>query len=671
VVQAYNAMPANLREAARVQSVTGAYSLLRTHAERYPDLPLDDDLRLTMEWALVFLDTGKLQGSPALQKLAQVINAEIALEKAQRTAQEAATAFAAAKKAGSKELNKLKTIEDILQRLNAGVKGTGTSKGKVFTVKSTPEQAAQVVPHLRYDAAHQTLRYIPKSVKLEGSDVPLEGIHALAQLIKQMPEARLATQAPITPSNTADDMAGRRNAQSLCSIFAAAQATGSTEFAHLKTVEAVIQRLNAGVKGGQALGGAFKDKTFVMKTTPEETAAAKRHLKWDLAEHTLIYNPEGMTPAEFHRKLNAQQANLPPTSPSEVSDAQAQRTAQALASIYAAAVATGSKDIDQLQSLDAVINRLTTTGMIGGPGPFEGKRIYTKTKPRENEAAKPYLRYDSFTKTLSYSATPIGGSRSSSTTPAFGETRPQSMPAGRETRHRTFSLEGDSASSPDRARRNAEIICTVFNMAVASGAEKVQDVTSVDRAVQLIMTGVYGGGIFREVRFSVDGTPEKAAAAKPFLTYDRDSRSLRYVANTRPPPCRQRNTAHRDECRPCGRGRCDLRRQDLRECRRDGKGHSRVSRGRQTGSGHAKCPSLRLDLQRRHGRRSQGTRRREERRSGAEAHHGRGKRRRPLQGPVVRRGRHARGSCRGEALHRVRSAPANPHLQIALPVMSL
>jgi hypothetical protein len=49
-------------------------------------------------------------------------------------------------------------------------------------------------------------------------------------------------------------------------------------------------------------------------------------------------------------------------------------------------VATGSKDIDQLQTLDAVINRLTTTGLIGGPGPFEGKRMYAKTKPGEAEA---------------------------------------------------------------------------------------------------------------------------------------------------------------------------------------------------------------------------------------------------------------------------------------------
>jgi hypothetical protein len=420
VVQAYNAMPANVREAARVQNVAGAFGLLRTHAERYPDLPLNDALRDTMEWALVFLETGKLQGSPALQNLAQVTNAEIALDHAQHTAQEAATTFAAAKKAGSKELNKLKTIEDILQRLNAGVKGTGTSKSKVFTVKSTPEQAAQVVPHLRYDAAQQTLRYNPKSVKLEGSDVPLEGLQALARLIEHMPEARSTPQAPITSISGVSGDDGIRIAQDLCSIFGAAHATGSTEFAHLKTVEAFIQRLNAGVKGGQALGGAFKDKTFIMKTTPEEAAAAKRHLSVDLAQNLLLYKPVSTRQSGYNQPIRAQQVVRDPTD-------EAKRTAQALVSIYAAAVATGSKDIDQLQTLDAVINRLTTTGLIGGPGPFEGKRMYAKTKPGEAEAAKPYLRYDSFTKTLSYSATPIGGSRSSSTAPAANETRPTVM----------------------------------------------------------------------------------------------------------------------------------------------------------------------------------------------------------------------------------------------------
>lgn len=536
VVQAYNAMPANLRETARVQSVTGAFGLLRTHAERYPDLPLDDDLRHTMEWALVFLDTGKLQGSPALQKLAQVINAEIALEKAQHTAQEAATAFAAAKKAGSKELNKLKTIEDILQRLNAGVKGTGTSKAKVFTAKSTPEQAAQIVPHLRYDAAHQTLRYLPKSVKVEGSDVPLEGIHALARLIEHMPEARLTPQTHITSTSGVSGDDGIRIAQDLCSIFGAAHATGSTEFAHLKTVEAFIQRLNAGVKGGAALGGAFKDKTFIMKTTPEEAAAAKRHLSVDLAQNLLLYKPVSTRQGGYNQPIRAQQVVRDPTD-------EAKRTAQRLAAIYDVAVSTGSKDIDQLQTLDEVINRLTTTGLIGGPGPLEGKSIYTKTKPGENEAAKPYLRYDSFTKTLKYSATPIGGSRSSSTALSANETRPTVMNVGRavgggvtfggRTFANTAEMEKAIRESHEAAKqalhtRNAQALVSIYNAARSSGSQALDNVGTVDQAIRLIVAGVKGGGIYKERTFLMPATPDQVAGAKPYIEFDSRRRALVY-----------------------------------------------------------------------------------------------------------------------------------------------
>jgi hypothetical protein len=536
VVQAYNAMPANLREAARVQSVAGAFGLLRTHAERYPDLPLNDALRDTMEWALVFLDTGKLQGSPALQNLAQVTNAEIALEQAQRTAQEAATAFAAAKKAGSKELNKLKTIEDILQRLNAGVKGTGTSKTKVFTVKSTPEQAAQVVPHLRYDAAQQTLRYNPKSVKLEGSDVPLEGLQALARLIEHMPEARSTPQAPITSISGVSGDDGIRIAQDLCSIFGAAHATGSTEFAHLKTVEAFIQRLNAGVKGGQALGGAFKDKTFIMKTTPEEAAAAKRHLSVDLAQNLLLYKPVSTRQSGYNQPIRAQQVVRDPTD-------EAKRTAQWLASIYDAAVATGSKDIDQLQTLDAVINRLTTTGLIGGPGPFEGKRMYAKTKPGEAEAAKPYLRYDSFTKTLKYSATPIGGSRGSSTAHAANETRPTVMNVGRavgggvtfagRTFANTAEMEKAIRESHEAAKqalntRNAQALVMIYNEAQSTGSQELENVSTVDQAIRLIVAGVKGGGIYKERTFLMPATPDQVAGAKAYIEFDSRRRALVY-----------------------------------------------------------------------------------------------------------------------------------------------
>ncbi len=641
VVQAYNAMPANLREAARVQSVTGAFGLLRTHTERYPDLPLNDALRDTMEWALVFLDTGNLQGSPALQKLAQVINAEIALEKAQHTAQEAATAFAAAKKAGSKELNKLKTVEDILQRLNAGVKGTGTSKTKVFTVKSTPEQAAQIVPHLRYDAIHQTLRYIPKSVKLEGSDVPLEGIEALAQLIKQTPEAPPASSIAGGTSQTPDDEV-KQAALALCWVFNTATASGMTELDDVKTVDDIIQRFKKGVQSGSQThflkstlelaqtakpyvqldlkkkllllspaglnaipegpmarqaspslnypgspaeaeriafnlatafglatgtgskeldnvktvdaviqrlhfgvngGGDFAKTRFYVRTTPSQAAAAKPFLKFDPGNKSLFYQPGSMD-AKFHfpKPPPRSEAQTPPLA-SGSSDAKAQSTARRLVAIYSIAESTGSKDIDQLQTLDAVIDRLTTTGLIGGHGPLKGQRIYTKTKPGEAEAAKPYLRYDSFTKTLSYSATPIGGSRGSSPALSANETRPTVMNVGRAVGGgvtfggRTFAnvaemekaiRESQAAAKQALHTRNAQALVMIYNAARSSGSQALDNVGTVDQAIRLIVAGVKGGGIYKERTFLMPATPDQVAGAKPYIEFDSRRRALVY-----------------------------------------------------------------------------------------------------------------------------------------------
>jgi hypothetical protein len=642
VVQAYNAMPADLREAARVQSVTGAFGLLRTHAERYPELPLDDDLRQTMEWALVFLDTGKLQGSSALQKLAQVINAEFTLEKARRTAEEAASAFAAARKAGCRELDNLNTIEDILQRLNIGVKGTGTSKTKFFIAKSTPEQAAEAVPHLRYDAERHTLRYIPKSVKVEGSAVPLEGIEALAQLIKQTshqapsasPVAGSTSQKPddevkqaalalcwvfntamatgmtelddvrsvddiiqrfkkgvqsgsqtlflkstmeqaqaakpyvqldlkkklllLSPGGMNAGMTGpmerqanpslnypgspaeaERIAFNLAAAFGLAKATGSEELDDVKSVDAIIQRLNIGVNGG----GVFAKTRYYVRTTSSQTAAAKPFLKFDPAQKSLFYQPGSMD-ANFHfPKPPPRSEAQAPTLASGSSDDQARRTAQALVSIYNAAVATGSKDIDQLQTLDAVINRLTTTGLIGGPGPFEGKRLYAKTKPGEADAAKPYLRYDSFTKTLQYSANALGGSRGSSPALSANETRPTVMNVGRAVGGgvtfggRTFAnvaemekaiRESHEAAKQALATRNAQAIVSIYNEARSTGSQALDNVGTVDQAIRLIVAGVKGGGIYKERTFLIPATPDQIAGAKPYIEFDSRRRALVY-----------------------------------------------------------------------------------------------------------------------------------------------
>lgn len=450
--QAFNALPEEMRKTMRNQTSGGAFALLVDHAGKHPNLVLSNELYHTMTWALDYTPKAELKGTPALEKLVRVINAEIVLGNAQRTAEHLASAFSAAMVAGSTELDDLKTLEEVIQRMENGVNGTGAFKDKRFVSKSTPELAAQARQHLQYDADNKTLRYIPKAVDLEGSDVPLDCIKELAKLIDPETKPWPNPKAPITFA--ASDTDPLRTAQNLYSAFSAAKATGTTELDDVKTVEAAIQRLNAGVEGG----GAFKGKTFLIKTTPEQAAAAKRHLSMDLAQNTLVYKPVSMSQGGYDQKIRTQQVAQPSLSTSEASAAQAKRTAQTLASIYSAAVAAGSKDAETLQTLEQVIEKLTTTGLAGA-GVFARHRFYTKTKPGETEAAKPYLRYDSFTKTLHYSANAIG--RSSSTALSGHETRSQSMQVGREVRqstptpNRTFSNPTELVAELRKAKEAA------------------------------------------------------------------------------------------------------------------------------------------------------------------------------------------------------------------------
>lgn len=615
VVQAYNSMPEKLRQEAHVQNVSGAFRLLRTHADRYPELALNDDLRDTMEWALVFLTTGKLQGSPALQKLVQVIDAETAIEDAQLTAKHLATTFKAAKSAGTRDFDKVETLEDITHLLNEGVKGTGTYKNQLFVSKSTPELAAEAALHLKFDAADKTLRYNPKSVKLEGieelallmkqmpgnspaspvaddtSQTPeakvqqaalalcnvfnaamatgmtelddvktvdeiilrfKQGVqsgsqtHFLRSTLEQAQAARLYVQLDLkkkllllSPAGINSGVSGpmerqaspslnypgspaeaERKASALATAFGSAKATGSKELDDVKTIDDIIQCLNVGVHGD----GDFAKRRFYVRTTPSQAAAAKAFLKFDGDKKLLSYQPGSMD-ANFHYPKSPEVQT--PSLASEISDAQAQRTAQALASIYAAAVATGSRDITRLQSLNAVIDRITTTGLIAGPGPFEGRRFYTKITPGEAEAAKPYLRYDSFTKTLSYSAT---GVRSRSL--ALNETRASVMDVGRKMRMGHLSskelAELQAAAVKAHHARMAQAFVSTYNSAMAAGARELEHVGTVDHALRRIMSGVNGIGPFKCVRFAVMATPEDAATAKRYISFDSRHRILVY-----------------------------------------------------------------------------------------------------------------------------------------------
>lgn len=415
VAEAYNAMSEDWRRAAKARGVSGAFELLQNHADRHPHLILNEDLRLIMEWALMLSETGELQGSPALQTFVQVIQSEIAVEKARVCAQQMASIFAAAQAAGTRDFNDVKTAEEAVRRLLKGVKGSGAFKDKVFACLPVAElPAADVALHLRFDVDQRSLRYIPKSLSLKDDDLSMENFKHLALLV-----------------------------------------------------------------------------------TPQQPAPSSSPSREDMA--TQHRTP---TVNDLHEANSAAHAAL------------AMRTAQTLASTYNAAIATGAKELDDVKTLDQAIQRITAgvNGGMNGGGVFAKRRFETKATSEEVAAARVYLSYDANEKMMRYS---------SKTGPASANvTRPQMLEVGRDV---PIILKRRQESPKELANTFA----SVFNAASATGAEAIEEVQTVEEAIDLMLTGVKGGGAFEKRTFIVKTTYEWAKAALPFLEFDPEQQMLR------------------------------------------------------------------------------------------------------------------------------------------------
>ena len=62
---------------------------------------------------------------------------------------------------------------------------------------------------------------------------------------------------------------------------------GAPKWESVRTVDDAIERIMAGGHGG----GVVKSKLFVVDASPEQAAAAKRHLEFRQEDQMLIYNP--------------------------------------------------------------------------------------------------------------------------------------------------------------------------------------------------------------------------------------------------------------------------------------------------------------------------------------------------------------------------------------------
>lgn len=376
---AYNALPEQVRRASGKPSVRGAYELLRTQADKHPALVLDDNLSITMEWALVLSDTGKLRSAPMLNQLVEQNMAQAAIAQGRRTAQSLASVFSAVMATDTKDADDVKTVEDAIARLNTGIKGGGVFKGKDFIVKTTPEQAKAAAPYLTFDAVEKTLSYTPKAVTAEvpAPDPEAEASDALEVLAKLIESKPATAPARFTQ--------GKVTAQGLASTFAAITATGSTGLDDVKTVEEAIERLRAGVKGG----GAFADRTFSCRPSLEHAAEAVPHLTLDVKMKVLQYTPqtyvaEVSRPAPPAATLVRTRAVDPVTA--------ARRNAQSLYSTYLSAKTAGSKALAKATSVEDIHDMLTRG--VTGAGPWQKTKFNVVISEKDMKAASPFLKLD-------------------------------------------------------------------------------------------------------------------------------------------------------------------------------------------------------------------------------------------------------------------------------------
>ncbi|MBK8093145.1 MAG: hypothetical protein IPK32_14460 [Verrucomicrobiaceae bacterium] len=67
--QAFNALPIKMRKSMQNQTSSGAFALLVDHADKHPDLVLNDELYHTMKWTLQYTTKAELMETPALENL--------------------------------------------------------------------------------------------------------------------------------------------------------------------------------------------------------------------------------------------------------------------------------------------------------------------------------------------------------------------------------------------------------------------------------------------------------------------------------------------------------------------------------------------------------------------------------------------------------------------------
>lgn len=179
--------------------------------------------------------------------------------RAARDAQNIASSYAAGSAAGCEELGAAKSVDDVINILKKGTRPAegpfASSSFQVSLSQPTPEHRKAVMAML--ELKDGALKYIPPGAGKESAP---------------------ATPEIVLTAATATAKA-KRNAQNIAAIFGAGHAAGAPEFAQADSIQAAVDAVVKGAKGG----GKFSNSLFKVQVTKSEQKAAMAFLEWDAA----------------------------------------------------------------------------------------------------------------------------------------------------------------------------------------------------------------------------------------------------------------------------------------------------------------------------------------------------------------------------------------------------
>jgi len=282
-------------------------------------------------------DTGGNAGFPSVRENStrnEVSNSAVASGK--RNAQNLASVSAAACAAGATKAQLGTDLRSAIATLTKGV--NVTNNGQVmgpFRVDGLPDDLSLVTRNLTFDQNTGVIRYTPPTDQTQTNTLdPQQSIYA-----------------------------GKRNAQNLASVSAAAAAAGATKVQLGTDLRSAIANLSNGItviSNGQVMG------PFKVDGLPDDLSQTTSNLAFDQATGIIRYTPSTEQIGTF--TPNSQQAAI----------SAGKRNAQNLASVSAAAVAAGATraqlGTDLMSAISTLAQGITVinNGQVMGPFKVDG-----------------------------------------------------------------------------------------------------------------------------------------------------------------------------------------------------------------------------------------------------------------------------------------------------------